>query len=286
MGTGMSQPSLRLLACQIDIPPTVDKSSRDQHLDASATRVREALRSQSVDLVVLPELSSIDYSRESFAALDQIAEPLDGPSYQLWSAVAKEHSTTVVYGFPRRAGVDDYRICAAAVGPDGVLIGSYDKLHLAQFGASMEQEYFKAGQELFVFETQGFRIAPIICFDIRPPELCRQLVVEHQVDLILHTGAYYRDPSFSSWHTFAQTRAVENQIYFLSLNRAGQHYGDSLFVPPWIDEKIHPTSFPAHDEAFQFLECNPDAMQTARREFAFLVERLATYELPLNQEPQ
>ena len=278
----MSEQSLRLLACQIDIPETVDIQARDQHLQASVCRVSEALERTPADLVVLPELSTIDYSRESFAALDQIAEELDGPSYQQWSLVAKAHNTTVVYGFPRRAGLSDYRICAAAVGPDGALIGFYDKLHLAQFGASMEQEYFKAGHELLVFEVQGFRIAPIICFDIRPPELCRQLVVGHGVDLIIHSGAYYRDPSFSSWHAFALTRAVENQIYFLSLNRAGQHYGDSLFVPPWIDENIRPSGFPAHDEACQLFECRKESMRTARQDFAFLAERLRTYELPLN----
>ncbi len=272
---------LKLLACQLDIPATATVAQRDQHLQRSAHLISTALSNEHSDLVVLPELSSVDYSCESFGALAQLAESLDGPSYHCWSAIARQHHTTVVYGFPRRTSAGEYRICAAAVGPDGQLIGHYDKLHLAQFGASMEQEYFSAGDHLFVFELAGFRIAPIICFDIRAPELCRQLVLKHQVDLILHSGAYYRDPSFDSWHAFAQTRAVENQCYFLSLNRAGQHYGNSLFVPPWIDQQTPPQGFPQYAQSLQRLSCQQSAITQARREYGFLTERLPSYDLPL-----
>lgn len=281
----MARAPLRLLAAQIEIPPTPDAASRDRHLAASAERVAAALARQPADLVVLPELSSLDYSRQAFGALAQLAEELDGPSFQRWSALAREHRCAVVYGFARRAGPDDYRISAAAVDASGALIGHYDKLHLAQFGASMEQEYFRRGHELLVFELCGLRIAPIICFDIRPPELVRALALRHRIDLVLHTGAYYRDPSFSSWHAFAQTRAVENQLYFLSLNRAGEHYGDSLFVPPWIDEHTRPQGFPAHAESLQQLLVDPAAIDAARRQYGFLAERLADYDLALNRPP-
>ncbi len=273
--------SISLLACQLAIEPTRSAEQRDKHLRDASTRVRQALSTKHAELVVLPELSAIEYSRDSFAALDELAEPLDGPSFRTWSALAREFDTTIVYGFPRRASGGDFRICAGVVGASGELLGYYDKLHLAQFGASMEQEYFRAGEHLFVFELNGFRLAPIICFDIRPPELCRTLVVDLGVDVILHSGAYYRDPSFYSWHAFAQTRAVENQVYFLSLNRAGQHYGNSLFVPPWIDETKAATGFPDHEESLQYFKISKQPMTAARRDFAFLAERLPSYKLPL-----
>ena len=68
------------------------------------------------------------------------------------------------------------------VGPDGEsCAGHYDKLHLAQYGASMEKEYFNRGNHLFhLFEVNGFRLSPIICYDIRIPELSRTLVVDHE----------------------------------------------------------------------------------------------------------
>lgn len=59
-----------------------------------------------MDLVVLPELSSIDYSRATFENLDQIAKPLDGISFQTWRAIAIEFDVYVSYSFARREGAD------------------------------------------------------------------------------------------------------------------------------------------------------------------------------------
>ena len=93
---------LRLLACQIGIPAMTTTAERDTHLMQSVAKVRDAIAKRgAVDLVVLPELSSIDYARETFSQLDQIGEDLDGPSFQAWSALARELNVTVVYGFPR-----------------------------------------------------------------------------------------------------------------------------------------------------------------------------------------
>ena len=89
---------LSILACQIEIPETTTAAQRDAHLKHSAEKVGDALKQQAADLVVLPELSSIDYSREAFAKLDTLAEPLNGPSFQIWRDIAITHNTTVLYG--------------------------------------------------------------------------------------------------------------------------------------------------------------------------------------------
>jgi nitrilase len=270
--------TLTLLACQIAIPAMTTAAERDAHLATSAQKVMARLEAadKPVDLVVLPELSSIDYSRATFAQLAQMAEPLDGPSFQSWRKVATAHGVSVAYGFARQ-GTDGAHICTAVVGPDGTLVGHYDKLHLAQYGASMEKEYFTRGDHLFVFKIKGFRLAPIICYDIRIPELSRTLVIDRQVDVILHCGAYYRDASFHTWHAFAVARALENQVFFLSLNRAGQCYGDSLFCPPWQDENTPPLAFAAHDEDFRLITLDRETQTRARRDYPFLKDRLNDY---------
>ena len=269
---------LNILACQLDIPPTRTALERDQHLQASTRRVADALSKQRADLVVLPELSSIEYSRAAFEQLNQLAEPLDGSSFQHWAQIAKRFSTHVVYGFAREAP-DGFRICMAVVGPEGSLVGYYDKLQLAQFGASMEKEYFVAGDGLWYFESDGFRIAPIICADIRTPELIRALVVEQGVDLILHCGAYYRDDSFYSWHSFVMTRAIENQIFFLSLNRAGQNYGKSMLCYPWNDDNRQPVYFNDESEDFKRITLSLSEIREVRERFTFLSDRRNQYAL-------
>ncbi|AZV80746.1 carbon-nitrogen hydrolase family protein (plasmid) [Parasedimentitalea marina] len=274
--------TLTLLACQIDIPAMTTVAERDAHLLTSVTKVLANLdaSAKTVDLVVLPELSSIDYSRDTFSKLDEIAEPLDGASFQAWRKVAIECGVYISYGFAR-AGEGGPFICAAVVGPDGQLVGHYDKIHLAQYGASMEKEYFNRGNHLFLFEIKGFRLAPIICYDIRIPELSRTLVVDQNVDAILHCGAYYRDTSFHTWHPFAIARALENQVFFLSLNRAGATYGNSLFCLPWQDESTPPLEFAQTSEEFKIITLDREVQRKARRDYTFLEDRLEDYRIEL-----
>ena len=237
--------------------------------------VERHLSSAPADLVVLPELSSVDYSREAFSHLEAIAEDLHGPSFEAWSAVARKFASTVVFGIPRIAE-DGYRISQLAVGPDGNLIGYFDKIHLAQYGASMEKEYFKHAGQLFVFEVNGVRVAPIVCYDIRFPELSRTLCLDHSVDLILHCGAYARDESFYSWHHFVVARALENQVYVLSLNRAGDDFGASLFCPPWIDASQPESQF-GNAEKFLRFNIETELIRSVRQQYSFLADRLDDY---------
>lgn len=279
-----SPETLTLLACQIDIPPTTSAAARDRHLADTAAKLRARLSTRQADLVILPELSSIDYSSAAFDRLDELAEPLDGASFQTWSALAADFGVHVCFSFARRDEAGAY-ISAAVVTPQGELVGHYDKLHLCQYGASMEKEYFSAGSGLLVFKIKNFTLSPIICYDIRFPELSRMLVLKHGVDVILHCGAYFRDPSFRTWHAFATARALENQVFFLSLNRAGQHYGNSLFCYPWMDETRGPQHFAEHDEDLRHIELDQCQLHEARDAYTFLKDRWDTYELPCPVHP-
>ena len=271
---------VKLLACQIEIPETDTPQQRDQHVLRTADAIEQRLRKDPADLVVLPELSSIDYSHDTFNRLAELSEELDGPSFTAWSELARRCQTTIVFGIVRH---DHGRYCISqlAVGSDGNLIGYFDKIHIAQFGASMEKGFFQRGNRLFVFELNGVRIAPIICYDIRIPELTRTLCLRHEADLILHCGAYYRDRAFYSWHPFVVTRALENQVFVLSLNRAGKDYGCSLFCPPWVDEQSREQPFGIGEE-FRRFEISLAEQRKAKRDFPFLADRLSDYEdLPL-----
>lgn len=272
---------LNLLACQIDIPAMQTASERDAHVRRVASQVDNYLLQKPVDLVVLPELSTIDYSRDAFSRLSVLAEPAKGASFKVWRDIARKHQCHIVFGYAEalRSG---YTIATAVIDAKGALVAVYHKLHLAQFGDSMEKEYFNSGnQNLVITEVNGFRVAPIICYDIRAPELCRTLAVDHNTDFILHTGAYARDPSFYSWHAFAITRAVENQVFFLSLNRAGAHFGSSLFCPPWVDEKNEPELFSEQSEQFRFITVKRKDLNQARADYTFLQDRLPGYQLPV-----
>ncbi len=267
--------TLKVLACQIDIPPMTTFGERDVHVASVIGKIDARLKNDPVDVVVLPELSSIDYSRATFDNLDQLAESLDGPTVNAFRKLARQHSVFIVFGIARKHD-GQYRIAQVVLDDQGNLVGHYDKVHIAQYGASMEKEYFERGDQLLVFNVKGIRVAPVICYDIRIPEMLRTLCVENSVQLVLHCGAYARDESFYSWHQFAVTRAMENLVYLLSLNRAGDFFGESIFCPPWVDETHPEIVFPS-DETLMVLDVDPNDLAKTRAKYPFLDDRLDSY---------
>ena len=244
--------SVTILACQIDVPPITTAEQREAHTDRVAHAIdTELARGGPVDLVVLPELGTLDYSRSCFDRIADLAEPLDAsPTIDRLGRVAHRHGVPILAGMerlgpqsgprsgPRSELAGQAFISQALITAEGRLAAHYDKLHIAQFGDSTEKDYFTQGDHLLVFSAGGFTFGTIICYDIRIPELSRTLARRHGVDVILHPTAFCRDETFHSWQAFATTRAVENQVYFVSVNRAGADFGESMLVEPWMDETV------------------------------------------------
>ncbi len=269
---------LTVLACQVSVPPVQTPADRDAHVLALCERIRQYLnRSDTVDLIVLPELCTIEYSIGAFSHLDSLAEPIDGPSTQAFSRLAQDSGAMVVFGMARSTK-QGFAISQIIIDGVGEVVGCYDKMHLCHYGASTEKDFFQPGERVVLVDLKGWCIAPIICYDIRIPELSRALTVDHDVNLLLHCGAYFRDESFSSWHSFAITRAMENQVYLLSLNRAGADYGGSIFCPPWIDDDQPAQYFEIHDEDFRHLELDPALLLDVRSQYTFLKDRHLAYQ--------
>ncbi|MGI9351576.1 MAG: carbon-nitrogen hydrolase family protein [Rhizobiaceae bacterium] len=267
---------LSVLACQTEIPRTRTREERDQHVTKLAYRIDRFLIRQKADLVVLPELAAIEYSREAFENLHLLADPLDTSScVSTLADLAKRHNVHIMFGAPRQEG-SRYFISVIGLNPAGKILGHYDKIHICQYGASMEKEYFHSGQHLFVFEINGIKIAPIICYDIRFPELTRVLCEKYGTDLIVHCGAYAKDESFYSWHHFAVTRAMENQCHLISLNRAGKMFGSSVICAPWVDENRPPFIFGPNEE-FRLVEIDKQDQVSIRSNYTFLDDKLDDY---------
>lgn len=268
---------MRLLACQIAIPAITTKIEKERHVQRVVDEIRANLldSTRKTDLAVLPELSTIDYSRDAFRALPELAEPLDGESFSLFSQLAKEQEVFISFGMPRVED-EEFYISQVVVNPQGEYVGHYDKLHIAHFGASMEKDYFQTGDHLFAFDVHGTKVAPIICYDHRFPELLKRLCMDEGVDLIIHSVAFYADDSYPSWHPFVITRALENQVYYLSLNRAGAHYGSSIFCPPWVDYQVDAQVFPK-EETFLFFELKRGAIETSRATYPIRLDTRDDY---------
>ncbi|MCY1635849.1 carbon-nitrogen hydrolase family protein [Marinifilum sp. D737] len=265
-------PKLKFAAIQINNCDAKSIEERDANL-LHAQKIIDEL--EAVDLIVLPELFTSGYSRETFEQLGELAEDVNGKSFQFFSDVAQKRNCYICYGFPQKKE-DAFFISQALVNPKGKLEAIYSKQHTAQFGNSMEKEYFQKGENTISFEINGVKISIIICYDIRFPELTRTLALDHEIDFLIHPVAFYKDNSFPSWHHFVITRALENQIYMLSLNRAGEEYGNSIFCPPWIDYHTSPTVLNEKEDLI-IDEIETDIINQVREEYRFREDRLSEY---------
>jgi len=88
------------------------------------------------------------------------------------------------------------------------------------------------------------------------------------VDLLLQPAAFSRDISFRTWKSFRETRAVENGVYFLGVNYAGDNFGDTTIVPPWVDEHYEPQSLGTED-GYLVAKLTRAALQEARESMPF-----------------
>ena len=119
--------------------------------------------------------------------------------------------------------------------------GYYDKNYL--FSMSDEPKYFTAGKEKKQFKWGGMTIRPIVCYDLRFPELCRN-TREDPYDILVCAASW---PSARSdvWLTLLKARAIENQCHAIGVNRVGtdgngtQHKGDSIIYGPRGNVIIH-----------------------------------------------
>ncbi|MGM0693208.1 MAG: carbon-nitrogen hydrolase family protein [Pseudomonadota bacterium] len=252
---------MQILAGQIAIPQTRSREDQLSHLHHLGERIRSACPDVPPDLIMLPELSSQEYGDDAFACLASLDDDLSGPVVTTFSELARELGTTIAFGVARQHR-DRRHISQVLVGPDGRLAGVYDKLHCAQFGASGEAAHFTPGERLLITEIAGWRVGVVICYDLRFPELARRLAAEG-AELVLHPVAFTRDFSFASWHAFVTARAMENQLYWLSLNRAGGEWGQSLLSPPLVDDDTPPLIF-GRDEQWRWLTLEKQAIDRAR----------------------
>ncbi|PCH68753.1 MAG: hydrolase [Bacteroidales bacterium] len=263
---------LKFAGIQINNLDAGNIQDRDSNLNHAIELIKNI---EPVDLIILPELFTCGYSRKTFENLKELTEDVQGKSFQVFSDLAKARNCHICFGFPEKKN-NKYYISQAVINPEGKVDVIYSKQHMAQFGNSMEKEFFERGNETISFEIKGFKIGIMICYDMRFPELSRKMALEHNIDFLLHPVAFSKDNSFPSWPHFIITRAIENQVYLLSLNRAGEEYGNSIFCPPWIDYNTKPTTIGSKEEII-IGEVNTEVIEKVRNEYRFREDRKENY---------
>jgi deaminated glutathione amidase len=250
MGTSGAQSNPRVAAIQM-----VSTGSVAENV-ASAAKLIDLAAAAGAGMVVLPE---------NFAVLDggpqtQFAEvegDTGGLLQGMLSTKARAHGVYIVGGTvplisrPRanaeRAEIlQDGRVRPACLVFDtnGKIIARYDKMHLFDVEVNdkqaryAESDSFEPGDRVVAVDTAIARLGLSICYDLRFPELYRQLFAQG-VELITVPAAFTKVTGEAHWEVLLRARAIENQCYVIGCGQGGIHnerretFGHTMIIDPW-----------------------------------------------------
>ncbi len=188
----------------------------------------------STDVVVLPEMWTSGYDLENIQ--DYAAENLE-PVKSFIAKLAADNNVTVVAGsIPNTYGDNGVCNTAFTVDNNGKLIYEYSKMHLVPM--LNEPEFLKSGDKpVEVFEINGETSGQVICYDLRFPELFRDLSLSGAK--IIFVVAEWPIERTEHWVTLLKARAIENQCYIVASNTVGtqkngtEFAGRSMIINPF-----------------------------------------------------
>lgn len=169
---------------------------------------------ESTDVIVLPEMFSTGFTN----AARELAEPMNSKTFRWMKQQAMQTKAAITGSFIVRDGNKLYNRLLWVM-PSGEYM-AYDKRHL--FRMSEEHEIYTAGQKRLIVEWKGWKICPLICYDLRFPVWSRNIEGKDLAyDLLLYVANW---PAVRSqvWKVLLQARALENLTYCIGLNRVGE----------------------------------------------------------------
>src|SRR3954463_12200481 len=195
---------------------------------SSARQIAHQARAAGADLLVLPEMCATGFTMQA----EKFAEPVDGASVRALSAIATEEKLWIVAGLAMRKE-GQFVNSALAFAPDGSVAASYDKQRL--FGFAEETTVYSAGNKACIVSVGGVSLALFVCFDLRFPELFREVAAETDALIVIANWPSARQ---EHWDILTRARAIENQCYLIGVNRIGEgggltYEGGSVVVDPW-----------------------------------------------------
>jgi predicted amidohydrolase len=191
-------------------------------------RLIDLLR-EPTDLILLPEMFNTGFSINP----EVFSEAMDGPSVRFLTRKSAETGSAIMATILARVK-DQFYNRLIVMFPDGSY-HTYDKRHL--FRLSEENKIISAGNTKLTVNIKGWKIRPLICYDLRFPVWSKNTYSEgeYEYDLLVCLANWPANRS-RIWKSLIIARAIENQSYFAGVNRIGEdghgtpHTGDSLIA--------------------------------------------------------
>jgi N-carbamoylputrescine amidase len=219
-------------------------ADRKTNVGKSIAAIRRCA-AQGAKLVALKELhTGLYFCQTEDTACFDLAEPVPGPSTELFGSLAKELGLVIVTSLFEKRAPGLYHNTAVVLDSDGSIAGKYRKMHIPDDPGYYEKFYFTPGDLGFTpIKTSAGMLGVLICWDQWYPEAAR-LMTMAGADLLIYPTAIGWDPADSSdekvrqrdaWITIQRAHAVANGIPVLSINRTGfePSSGDRSGVQFW-----------------------------------------------------
>jgi nitrilase len=211
----------------------------------SAAQLLETAAARGARVAVLPENFSLmaqrDADRRALAEADG-----DGPVQHFLAQAARRLGLWIVAGSVPLANAPGERIAQSCLvyGADGARVARYDKIHLFDVDLPERRESYREsahmapGNQVVVLDTPAGRLGLSICYDLRFPELYRQLVAQGAQWLVV-PAAFTVPTGEAHWEPLLRARAIENLCYVVASGQWGEHpngrrtWGHSLIIDYW-----------------------------------------------------
>ncbi len=208
--------------CCDDIASNIEKLKMNVRACAAA----------GAQLVVLQELHNSPYfCKTEDAELNNLAEPIPGPSTQIFGELAAELGVVIVLSLFERRAAGLYHNTAVVIEKDGSIAGKYRKMHIPDDPCYYEKFYFTPGDMGFQpIQTSVGKLGVLVCWDQWYPEAARIMTLNGAEMLIYPTaiGGGYTDPEWEqmrqsdAWQLVQRGHSVANGLPVITVNRTGQ----------------------------------------------------------------
>ncbi len=165
--------------------------------------------SSNIDIVLLPEMFTTGFSMNP----EKFAESMNGGTV-LWMQKLAKVEQLAILGSLIIKEEDNYYNRLIFAHPNGQ-VDTYDKRHLFTYGG--EDKVYSSGNKRLIIEYKGWKICPLICYDLRFPVWSRN---NDDYDILIYV-ANWPKPRISAWDVLLKARAIENMCYVIGLNRIG-----------------------------------------------------------------
>ena len=190
------------------------------------------LAGRGAELIILQELhNSLYFCQEENVALFDLAEPVPGPSTQLFGELARQHQVVIVTSLFERRAAGLYHNTAVVLEKDGSIAGTYRKMHIPDDPGYYEKFYFTPGDlGIHPIDTSVGRLGVMVCWDQWYPEAARLMALQGAELLIYPTAIGYdshdtpeeQQRQRRAWQTVQRGHAVANGLPVVAVNRVGE----------------------------------------------------------------